>query len=193
MIDRLARPHLVPVLDSLALKTSQAGLSANKLTVIAFVIGLAGCFTVGMQLYAFGFVLLLLNRFLDGLAGAVARHQGVTEAGTVLDIVCDYLVFAGFAFFFSLSAMETMLASTLLVFSFLAMGLSYMAHAWVMAKKNMAGLPSGGLVENGEMIVFIALCCILPSYYAAFATVFALLCWTTAALRFTAAVKSAKL
>lgn len=192
MIDRFARPHLIPVINSIAVKTAESGLSANKLTILALVLGLGGCFAVGMQYYAFGLILLLVNRFLDGLAGAVARHKGPTELGTMLDVLCDYLVFAGFAFFFSLSAMETMMASTLLIFSYLAMGLSYLAHAWVMAKKNIPGLPSGGLVENGEMIVFVTLSGLLPGYYAAFATVFALLCWTTAILRFIAVAKTSR-
>jgi phosphatidylglycerophosphate synthase len=192
VIDRLARPHIVPIIDNIASRTAQAGFTANKLTLIAFAFGLAGCFAVGMQQYALGLVLLMINRFVDGLAGSVARQNGTTELGTILDTLCDYLVFAGFAFFFALSAMETILASTLLIFSFLAMGMAYLAHAWVMTKKNIGGIPSGGVVENGEMIGFILLCCILPAYYAAFATVFALLCWTTAILRFTAASKLAR-
>lgn len=192
MIDTLARPRLIPVIDTISSKILQAGFGANKLTFIAFAFGLAGCFAVGMQQYSLGLLLLLLNRVIDGIAGSVARQNGTTEFGTILDTLCDYLVFAGFAFFFSLSATETVLATTLLIFSYLAMGLSYFAHAWVMAKKNIAGMPSGGLVENGEMILFITLCCLLPAYYAAFAAVFALLCWATAILRFTAASKSAR-
>ncbi len=192
MIDRIARPHLLPIIDNMAVRTAQGGFTANRLTLIAFAFGLAGCFAVGMQQYALGLLLLMINRAMDGLAGSVARHNGPTEFGTILDALCDYLVFAGFAFFFALSATETILATTVLLFSYLAMGMAYFAHAWVMAKKNIAGLPSGGLVENGEMIVFIVLCCILPAYYAAFAAVFALLCWTTAILRFIAAAKSAR-
>ena len=192
MLDSLLRPNVLPLIDGIAARTEQSGLSANKLTLIAFVFGLTGCFAVGMQIYGLGLILLLLNRFIDGLAGSVARQGGPTEYGTILDALCDYIIFAGFAFFFALSASGTILASTLLIFSQLAMGMSYLAHAWVMAKKNIGGLPSGGIVENGEMILFLIACCILPSYYAAFATVFALLCWTTAILRFTAAAKSAK-
>lgn len=193
MIDTLLRPHFVSVIDSIAAKTEQSGLTANKLTLMAFAFGLAGCFAVGMQIYGLGLILILLNRFIDGLAGSIARKNGPTEYDTILDALCDYMLFAGFAFLFSLSATGTMLASTLLIFSYLAMGMAYLAHAWVMAKRNMQGLPSGGIVENGEMIVFIALCCVLPAYYAAFASVFALLCWATAILRFIAASKTAKL
>jgi phosphatidylglycerophosphate synthase len=190
MIDTLARLHILPIMDRMAAKVIQSGLSANKLTVIAFMIGMAGCFAVAMQAYPFGLVLLLLNRFIDGIAGAVARQSGITEFGTILDTLCDYLIFAGFAFFFSLSAMETILASTFLIFSYLAMGMAYMAHAWILARKNISDMPRGGIIGNGEMIVFISLCCIYPPVYAGFAAVFALLCWTTAALRFLSVVKT---
>lgn len=192
MIDTLLRRRVVPLIDGVAAKTEQSGFTANKLTLIAFAVGLAGCFAVGMQIYGLGLILLLLNRFIAGLGGAVARKNGPTELGTMLDMLCDYLIFAGFAFLFALSASGTILASTLLIFSYLAMGMTYMAHAWVMAKKNMPGLPACDIIENGEMIVFMILCCVLPDYFAAFAVVFALLCWTTAILRFNQAVKSAK-
>ncbi len=192
MIDTLLRPNLLPVIDGMAAKTAQSGLTANKLTLMGFALSFGGCFAIGMQAYPFGLLLLLIGRYLDGLAGAVARQNGTTEAGTILDILCDYLVFASFAFFFSLSATETMLASTLFIFSLLAMGMAYLAHAWVLAKKNVAEMPRGGLVENGEMIVFIMICCLYPPGYAAVTALFALLCWTTAILRFIAALKSSK-
>jgi phosphatidylglycerophosphate synthase len=192
MIDTLLRPHLLPVIDTMAAKVAQSGFSANQLTLIAFAFGIAGCFAVGMQAYPLGLLLLLLNRFLDALAGSIARKSGVTDFGTILDLLCDYLIFAGFAFLFSLSAMETMMASTFLIFSFLAMGMAYFAHAWILARKNIADMPRGGIVQNGEMIVFIALACLMPAYYAAFAAVFALLCWVTAILRFRTAAKTSK-
>lgn len=193
MIDTLLRSRLLPVIDGMAAKTAQSGLTANKLTLIGFSFSLAGCFAVGMQAYPFGLLLLLIGRYLDGLAGAIARLNGTTDTGTVIDILCDYIAFGAFAFFFSLSATETMLASTIFIFSLLAMGMAYLAHAWILAKRNIAGMPRGGLVENGEMIVFMIVCCLYPPGYAAVAALFSLLCWTTAVLRFIAALQSSKL
>ncbi len=192
MIDTLLRPHLLPVIDSMAAKTAQSGLTANKLTLMGFALSLGGCFAVGMQAYPFGLLLLLIGRYLDALAGSIARQNGTTQTGTILDIFCDYVIFGAFAFFFTLSDTETMLASTIFIFSLMAMGMAYLAHAWVLAKKNIAEMPRGGLVENGEMIVFMIVCCLYPPLYAAVAALFALLCWTTAALRFIAAIKSSK-
>lgn len=192
MIDTIARARVLPLIDSMAVRVLQSGLTANKLTLIAFALGLAGCFTVGMQSYALGLALLLAGRFVDGLAGSVARTNGITEKGTVLDVLCDYIIFGAFAFLFSLSMTSTMLASTLLIFSYLAMGMAYLAHAWVLAKKNINEMPHGGIVENGEMILFLCASCLFPLYYAAFAALFALLCWTTAILRFIAILKTLK-
>lgn len=192
MIDTLLRPHFLPVIDGMAAKTAQGGLTANKLTLIGFAFGIGGCFAIGMQAYAFGLMLILIGRFMDGLAGSIARQTGTTDFGTILDLYLDYMLFAAFSFFFSLSAMETMLASTLFIFSLLAMGTAYLAHAWVLAKKNVAEMPRGGLIENGEMIVFMAVCCLYPPGYAAVAALFALLCWTTAVLRFVKALKESK-
>lgn len=190
MIDSLTKPFLLPQIDALAAKTDQSGLSANQLTLIAFAIGLCGCFAVGLSAYPFGLLLLLIGRFIDALAGAVARRKGVTEKGIVLDVLCDYLIFAGFAFLFSLSASNTSMSCAFLLFSYLAMGVAYLAHAWLLARRGATELPRGGLVENGEMIVFMIVCCLYPVGYAAIAVVFGFLCWVTAGLRFGAAMKA---
>ena len=74
MIDSIARPFLAPHIDGIAAKAVQGGLSANKLTLIAFGFGCAGCFAVGMAAYPFGLLLMLLNRFIRGLASSAAGN-----------------------------------------------------------------------------------------------------------------------
>ena len=47
------------------------------------------------QAYGVALLLILLNRVMDGLDGAVARHAGATDFGGYLDIVCDFLFYSG--------------------------------------------------------------------------------------------------
>ena len=50
--------------------------------------------------------LLLLNRLLDGLDGAVARAAGGTDLGGFLDITMDFLIYSAIPFAFALSDPE---------------------------------------------------------------------------------------
>ncbi|MGT4046616.1 CDP-alcohol phosphatidyltransferase family protein [Escherichia coli] len=43
--------------------------------------------------YLAALVVILLNRLLDGLDGALARRRGLTDAGGFLDISLDFLFF----------------------------------------------------------------------------------------------------
>ena len=129
MLDSLIRPHLVSPLDNMAAKTLQSGLNANKLTLIGFLFGFAGCFLVGMQLYPLALVLILVALFFDGLDGAVARTAGPTELGAYLDMMSGVALFAMFPFFFMLSETEHSMAAAILLFTFLLMGMVLLAGA----------------------------------------------------------------
>ncbi|MGQ7148234.1 CDP-alcohol phosphatidyltransferase family protein, partial [Escherichia sp. SS-MK2] len=54
--------------------------------------------------YLAALVVILLNRLLDGLDGALARRRGLTDAGGFLDISLDFLFYALVPFGFILAA-----------------------------------------------------------------------------------------
>jgi len=192
MIDGFLRPHIQPILESAAPQFAQSGLTPNKLTLIAFALGLAGCFAIGMQAYLFGLVLILIDRGLNGVAGSIARQQGPTELGVMLDTLCDFILFGAFAFFFSMSMEGTGLAAAFLIFSYMAMGMANLSHAMATSKRGITDRPRGGIVENTEMIAFIVLCCVYPAGFAAIAAMFGIICWASAIVRTVKTVKLIK-
>jgi phosphatidylserine synthase len=192
MIDGLFRQPVNTLMDKWAQRVLQGGLSANKLTLFAFALGLTGCFAAAMQVYPLALLLILINRFLDGLAGAVARRSDVTALGSYLDLLCDFVVFGAFVFLFTLGERGTSLAAAFLLFSYMAMMVAYLAQTTFMTRENPLQTPRGGLVENGEMIVFMVACCLYPPGFAAFAVLFGLMCFTTTVLRVAAAVRTLK-
>ena len=135
-----------------------------------------------------GLVLLLLNRLGDGLDGAVARRRGITDLGGFLDIVLDFIVYAGVVFAFALAdPTANALAAAFLIFSFMGTGSSFLAFAVMAAKLGLAtearGRKSlyylGGLTEGTEtLLVFVAFC-LFPGAFPALALVYGLLCWLT--------------
>jgi phosphatidylglycerophosphate synthase len=141
-------------------------------------------------------VLILINRIMDGLDGAVARRVGMTDLGGYLDIVLDFFFYAGVPFFFAVGRPEAALPAAFLVFSFVGTGSSFLAFAAIAAKRGVTtesrGRKSiyylGGLTEGTETIGLFVLICLLPDYFALLAWVFGGLCWVTTAGRVAAAV-----
>jgi len=99
MLSKL-RERAEPWVDSIARGFIGAGFTANSLTLIGVIIGIAAAnlFAFRVEILA-GFTLLLCG-FFDVMDGAVARLTGkVTAFGGVLDSVADryveFLIFAG--------------------------------------------------------------------------------------------------
>ena len=118
MFDALLRPMVDRMLDPVGQRLAASGVSANKVTFAGFCcgIGAAGAVVLGWSVAAV--MLLLLNRLLDGLDGAVARAAGSTDLGGFLDITMDFLVYSAIPFAFALKDPGNALAAAFLIFSF---------------------------------------------------------------------------
>ncbi len=186
MLDRAARRLIDPTLDSLARRAARLGLTADRVTVLGFGIGLAAIVAIAVKLYLVGLVLLLLNRLADGVDGCLARRNGPTDLGGYLDIVLDFIIYAGLGFAFALAQPEQAVAAAFLIFSFMGTGSSFLAFAIFAAKRRLGeqqGLKGfyylGGLTEGTETILLFVFVCLLPGYFAEAAYVFGALCWLT--------------
>lgn len=189
MLDGLLREKTHAFFDPLAARTVQGGMTANTLTLSGFVIGLAACFAAAVQFYPMALVLILLNRFFKGLASAAARATAITPRGCYLDLVCDFVIFGGFAFFFALGDFNHLMASAFLLFAYLAMLAAWAGQALFDRERTAPATPAGGLVGQAEVTIFMVLCCVLPAFFSAFAAVLGLACFTAAALRIAQSVR----
>ncbi|HWG46686.1 MAG TPA: CDP-alcohol phosphatidyltransferase family protein [Gemmataceae bacterium] len=197
MLDARIRRTINPALDALGAALARWGISANVVTVGGFVIGVAAWCALGARAYVLAVVLILANRIADGLDGAVARRNGLTDLGGYLDIVLDFIFYAGVPFFFALGRPDTALPAAFLVFSFVGTGASFLAFATIAAKRclttDIRGRKSiyylGGLTEGTETIVLFVAICLLPEQFALLAWIFGGLCWLTTISRIVAAVQ----
>lgn len=187
MLDSRLRPLIDPPLGWLAQRLAALGFSANGVTLLGFAFGIGGCVAVAEGAYAWALVLLAVNRLADGLDGAIARQQGITEFGGYLDIVCDFLVYNALVVAFALAQPEASIAALFLLLSFAGTGTTFLAYAILAAKRGQTherqGKKSfyylGGLAEGTETIIFFTLCLLLPTYFTVFAWIFAGLCLLT--------------
>ena len=142
-------------------------------------------------------VLLLMNRFCDGLDGAIARYHGATDFGGYLDIVLDFVFYSAIPFGFAVNNPENAVAASFLIFSFIGTGVSFLAFAILAEKRGIStdirGKKSfyylGGLTEGAETITLLVLMCLFPDWFAVLAWVFGCLCWITTATRIHAAAQ----
>ena len=192
MLDRHALHVLTPFLEATARLLRNRGISADRVTIAAFLIGIGGAAAVGLHHYYVGLALILLNRIGDGVDGIIARSDGPTDRGAFLDICLDFLfysaVVAGFAW---ADPGANALAAAVLIFSFVGTGTSFLAYAIMAERRSIVnrGLPNkgfyylGGLAEGTETILFFVLFCLFPDYFPVLAWVFAVLCLSAAAVR----------
>jgi phosphatidylglycerophosphate synthase len=192
MLDARLRRLIDPPLDRLCGPLARYGLSANLATLVGFAVGLAAMAAIAREAYGLGLSLLLLNRLLDGLDGALARRHGITDLGGFLDIVGDFIVYAGVPLAFALADPgANALAAAFLIFSFIGTGTSFLAFAIMAAKRGITtelrGRKSlyylGGLTEGTETILAFVLACLWPAWFPLIAWVFGGLCWLTTATR----------
>ena len=143
-----------------------------------------------------GLALIIANRLIDGLDGAVARATQPTPLGGYFDIVADFAFYVSIPLGFGVLASHNTLPALVLVASFVLTGVSFLAFAAVAAERGEATEAHGkksffystGLAEGAETIaVFIAMC-LLPQYFAEIAYGYAALCVLTVVQRSALAV-----
>ena len=171
------------------------GVTANHVTIIGVLCGLAAAVCVAFQLFDIAFWLILLNRVADGLDGAVARASAPTDFGGYLDIICDFVFYSAIPFAFATAQSENALASAFLIFSFIGTASSFLAFAILAEKHNISSeirgkktfFYLGGLTEGAETILLLLAMVTWPSYFIFMAFGFGLLCWVTTMTRIYAA------
>jgi len=192
MLDPLLRRLIDPPLDRAGAWLAGRGLTANQATLGGVVIGLLTVPLLAGGHYNAALVIVLLNRLLDGLDGAIARQGAPTPFGGYLDIVCDFVFYAAVPLGFALGSPGNAACAALLLASFMCTGASFLGRAIMAARQQepdddsrgrKAFFHSAGLIEGTETVVAFVLFCLFPASFPWLAAVFALLCFWTAAHR----------
>ena len=201
MLDRFALPLFSAPHRLVARACLRAGLSANAVTIIGAAIGLAALPTLAAQQYGFALALILVNRFLDGVDGTMARLGaiGPTDRGAFLDSVCDFLFYAAVPLGFALAnPAQNALPAAVLLASFIGTASTFLAFAAVAAKRgeqnprypNKGFYYLGGFTEGTETILLFCAMCWWPQQFAWLAYGFAVACGITTLTRLYFGMKS---
>lgn len=192
MIDARLLPLQAQLLAPVAGWLAARGVKADTLTLAGFSLGALTVPALAAGMTGLALLLILSNRIIDGLDGAVARIAGPTDRGAFLDIALDFVFYAlvplGFAL---LDPARNALAACALVVAFVGTGSSFLAFATIAAKtgRRATEYPTkgiyylGGLTEGAETIAVFVAMCLFPSAFVPLAWGFAAACALTTLLR----------
>lgn len=198
MLDARLQTLIAPPLNRSGQILARAGVSANAVTMSGLAVDIVAIVTIACAHYTWGFAFILLSRILDGLDGAVARARGRSALGGYLDIVTDYVFYAGVPLGFAWAApASNALPAAALLAAFLLTCSSFLAFAALAAQRGLdqesqrpkSFFYSTGLIEGTETIAFFVAMVLWPASFAYLAWICAILCGMTALQRSAAAVK----
>jgi phosphatidylglycerophosphate synthase len=191
MFDARIRPLIDPPLNHMGRWFAARGVSANAATLFGMALGLAAAAALSSGHYEIGLALILGNRLLDGVDGAIARVRGPSDFGGYLDIVADFVFYTAIPLGFAFADPANALPAALLLASFALTGISFLAFAAVAARRGMETAAHGrksifystGLAEGAETIIMFIAMCLLPQYFVPLSLGFAGLCALTVVQR----------
>jgi phosphatidylglycerophosphate synthase len=187
MFDARLRPIIDPPLHFAARLLVRAHISATMVTAIGLLVGLGAAAAIATGAYGAGLALILLNRLLDGLDGAVARQSRPTDLGGYFDIVADFVFYVSIPVGFAFASTANGMPALILVASFVLTGTSFLAFATIAAKRGLETSAHGrksffystGIAEGSETIVCFTVMCLWPHGFPMLAYGFAAVCGLT--------------
>ena len=180
MIDKKINKYTDSYLKHIANILYKRGIDASWVTILGLVVACLCFIALSSGSFYLGLILILINRFLDGLDGSLARLSKPIKFGAFLDITSDFAFYAlvplGFAIF---SPYDNALPTAFLLAAFYVNGSSFLTEAIIVEKYNIETdqkhkgfFYSFGLIEGFETICFFLFICSFPNLYSNAAYVF---------------------
>ena len=199
MIDSwLSKTKFKEVYEKFVRKFFLGKVSANQLTIIGLIFGLIGSFLIYLSSLLEDFLIFLIissvsivsiSFFIDTIDGSLARYEGPTIFGGILDIFCDRLV--EISIIISIVATDSLnliwagmfsLAAIILCVSmFLIVGGIIKRNS--VENKSKVIIYQTGLMERSETFLFFLAMIILIPWRLILLWIFSALVFTTAILR----------
>lgn len=156
------------------------GISANAVSWTGFVIGIFAINFLAMEMYGWALLAILLNRFCDGIDGAIARSTKVSDFGVFLDATLDYIFYGGVILGFALAdPVQNSSAACFLLFAFASAACAMLAYSVVAYKNNSkeelnldhSPFYLGGLAQGSETVFALIILCLAPSWFVVIAMI----------------------
>ena len=191
MIDKEINRYTSSHLNRIANTLYERGVEPNWVTLLGLALAFLCFVALSYGLFYLGLILILINRFLDGLDGSLARLGTPRKFGAFFDITSDFAFYALIPLGFAVhSPHENALPTAFLLAAFYVNGSSFLAEAIIIEKYNIkfdqadkGFFYSFGLIEGFETICFFLFFCLFPNVYANAAYIFFTLTLLTHVIR----------
>ena len=191
MIDKEINRYTSSHLNRIANTLYERGVEPTWVTLLGLALAFLCFVALSYGLFYLGLILILINRFLDGLDGSLARLGTPRKFGAFFDITSDFAFYALIPLGFAVhSPHENALPTAFLLAAFYVNGSSFLAEAIIIEKYNIkidqadkGFFYSSGLIEGFETICFFLFICFFPNVYANAAYIFFTLTLLTHVIR----------
>ncbi|MEK3805159.1 CDP-alcohol phosphatidyltransferase family protein [Metabacillus sp. SLBN-84] len=165
MLDTHARKYVQPIIQHSAKRLLRAGLTANQVTVLAFIIGSSSGFFVYIGQPLWALAVLWLSGYLDAVDGTMARLTKPSGFGTVLDITFDRVVEISVIVGLALAFPDARLALLLLSVSIILSMTIFLTVGAVSEKQGVKTFYyQAGLAERTEGFILFSLMILLTDH-----------------------------
>ncbi|GMA64238.1 CDP-alcohol phosphatidyltransferase family protein [Alicyclobacillus fastidiosus] len=166
MLDTHARKYVQPVIRRTAREFSSLGLSANQVTWIAFVLGIASGILVYLGLPVVAVAALWVSGFLDAVDGSMAREQNrMSPWGTVMDVTFDRIVELGIIITLAIRFPQAQLLLLLLTAGIVFSMTVFLTVGALSEKKGMKSFYyQAGLAERTEGFILFSVMVLFPHW-----------------------------
>ena len=166
MLDTHGRKYVEPIIESVANAFINRNISANKVTVLAFVLGISsgGWMLLGQPLIATA--VLWISGLLDAVDGAIARKTGTSSSwGALMDITFDRIVELSVIISLAVLYPQARLVLIMLTGSIIiSMTVFLTVGALSKNTKNKAFYYQAGLAERTEGFIMSSLMMLFSNY-----------------------------
>jgi len=205
MIDKwLSKTKFKEGYEKVVRKVFLGRISANQLTIIGLVIGLIGSLFIylssvytelSITFIVSAVIFTIISFLIDTLDGSVARFEGPTIFGGILDIFCDRLVEVSIIIAIVATDPSSLVWPGMFTIAAMVLCISMFLIVGGIIKRDESDKNSkviryqGGLMERSETFFFLLAAIILIPWRSLVLWIFAILVFLTAVLRLRAAYK----
>lgn len=189
MLDTYGRKHIIKYINQMAYFLHNKNITANTVTYLALVIGLASGIALYFDEILFSLFLLWTSGLLDVIDGQLARlSETNSQQGMLLDIFFDRIVESGILITIALMHIDLRLNIIFLFFSILmSMTIFLISGSIIKNETNKSFYYQPGLMERTEGFIMLSLMIVLQN--AITINVFTLLVLMTVIQRFSETTK----
>ncbi len=165
MLDTHGRKYFQPLIYQVARVFMKYNMSANQVTMIAFLLGISTGIFAFYGMGVIGVAIMWISGLLDAVDGTIAREKGSTPFGTVLDMTFDRLVeiaiIIGLALRYPGEQFQLLLLTCSIIFSMTV----FLTTGMMAEKKGQKSFYyQAGVAERTEGFIFFSLMLIFPAY-----------------------------